>query len=229
MKADLIDIFIEESGDDVYIRLQGTLGFMQLAAVREKIEMLIGGPGKFWFLDLEKVRFVDDEYLQLFLTVLNRIKKKEGTLVLLFDNAENIAYFSKFANIFEIYPSRDAYRRSGLLKQLKLVGATYSKQTGLRLSPGISVFLLILLVGWFLTLFSIIQNQSEEIREQKAQRMELENQKHQMVQEIDELRSMIGPLRHLGLVVDSATSRSFENISDWVTYLEMLESRRRGN
>jgi len=40
---------------------------------------------------------------------------------------------------------------------------------------------------------------------------------------------MIGPLRHLGLVVDSATSRSFENISDWVTYLEMLESRRRGN
>jgi hypothetical protein len=109
--------------------------------------MLIGGPGKFWFLDLEKVRFTDDEYLQLFLSVLNRIRKRDGTLVLLFENQENQAYFSRYSNIFEIYPSREAYRRSGLLKQMKLVGATYSKQTGLRLSPGISVFLLILLVA----------------------------------------------------------------------------------
>ena len=39
MRADLIDIQVEDHGDDVEITLSGSLGSYQLAAVREKIEL----------------------------------------------------------------------------------------------------------------------------------------------------------------------------------------------
>ena len=49
MRSDLIDIQVEDYGDDVEITLSGSLGAFQLAAVREKIDMLADGPGCFFF------------------------------------------------------------------------------------------------------------------------------------------------------------------------------------
>lgn len=43
MKADLIDICLDDYGEDVEIKISGSLGFFQLAAVREKLEMLTRG------------------------------------------------------------------------------------------------------------------------------------------------------------------------------------------
>ncbi len=229
MKADLIDVFMEELGDEVVIHLRGTLGVHQLAAVREKLEMLVSGPGKFWFLDLDRARFTEREYLELFLDILNLIRKKEATLVLLFDNQENKDFFERYYHVFEIYPSRKAYHQSGILKQLKQAGVTYRKQTGLRLSPGITLFFLVILTGWFLTLFSMIQKQENEIKEGQAQVMELEMLRNESIREIDELRAAIGPLRNLGLVLDSSESFSYGRIRDWIAYLELLEARRRGD
>ena len=45
MRADLIDIQVEDHGDDVEISLSGSLSRVHLPAVREKIEMLTKGPG----------------------------------------------------------------------------------------------------------------------------------------------------------------------------------------
>ena len=42
MRADLIDIRVEDHGDDVEISLSGSLGVFQFPAVCEKIEMLTG-------------------------------------------------------------------------------------------------------------------------------------------------------------------------------------------
>ena len=41
MRADLIDIQVEDHGDDVEITLSGSLGSYQLAAVREKIDFTL--------------------------------------------------------------------------------------------------------------------------------------------------------------------------------------------
>ncbi|MFA6835208.1 MAG: hypothetical protein WCR04_02235 [Fibrobacteraceae bacterium] len=227
MKADLIDLFVEESGDEVYIRLKGTFGFTQLAPVREKIEMLLSGPGKIWFLDVDKARFTIQEYLPMFLDFLEKIKQKEGLFVLLFKGDSNKRFFNPYSHIFEIHPSRAAYRKTGFFKILKKVGATYSKQTGLRLSPGIAVFLLIILLGWFATLFAIIQNQATEIQERDASVMEMETQRHRLQSELEDLQAMVGPLRHLGLIVDSNSVSLNSKVNNWTNYLDMLERERR--
>ena len=67
MRADLIDIQVEDRGDDVEITLSGSLGSYQLAAVREKIEMLTEGPGCFVYLNLQRAHFKVGDYLDLFL------------------------------------------------------------------------------------------------------------------------------------------------------------------
>ena len=52
MRADLIDIQIEDFGNDVEISLSGSLSKAQLSAVREKLDSLMSGPGVFFFLNL---------------------------------------------------------------------------------------------------------------------------------------------------------------------------------
>ena len=52
MKSDLIDIQVESRGNDVELTLSGSLGIAQLSAVKEKLDMLVDGPGCFFFLNL---------------------------------------------------------------------------------------------------------------------------------------------------------------------------------
>ena len=67
MRADQIDIQIEDYGDDVEISLSGSLSRVHLSAVREKLDSLMAGPGVFYFLNLEQVHFSVDDYLEMFL------------------------------------------------------------------------------------------------------------------------------------------------------------------
>ena len=53
MKSDLIDIQVESRGNDVELTLSGSLGLPQLSAVKEKLDMLVEGPGCFYFLNLQ--------------------------------------------------------------------------------------------------------------------------------------------------------------------------------
>lgn len=227
MKADRIDVIVEDFGDEIQLGLRGAFGSRQLAAVREKLEMLVDGPGKIWFFDVEHSRFLDVAYLELFLDLLDRIKSKGGQMILLMHSEQNRAYFERFRHVFEIHATRDAYHRSGLFRRLKQTGLAYSRKTGMRLSPGVALVLVVLLAGWMLTLFSIIQYQEKEIRAREYRILELENRKREYSREITELRAAIGPLRDLGVVVDSNSHKSLGTLYDWVSYLEKLEARRR--
>jgi len=228
MKGDLIDVLVEDFGDEVQLGLRGTFGLRQLASVREKLEMLVDGPGKIWFFDLEHSRFLEPAYLDLFLDLLNRIKGKGGLMVLLFQNKENLRFFDRLRNVFVIHASREHYHQSGLFKRLRQTGVLYSSRTGLRLSPGVAMVLVLLLAGWLLTLFSIIQYQEKEIRSRESRILELENKKREYKREIFELRAAIGPLRDLGVVVDSSGARTLGTLNDWIGYLEKMEAKRRG-
>ena len=107
MRADLIDIQIEDYGNDVEIALSGSLNKAQLSAVREKLDALMSGPGIFFFLNLERVHFAVDDYLDMFLDLLNKTKDRNSTMVLIFQNEDQQAYFYRYRNIFEIHESRD--------------------------------------------------------------------------------------------------------------------------
>lgn len=227
MRADFIDIQVEDHGDDVEISLSGSLGKVQLPAVREKIEMLTDGPGCFFFLNLQRARFKIDDYLELFLKILDKVKSQNSSLVLIFSNEELFSYFSMYRNIFEIYESREAYKSSGISKQLRLVGVHYGKKTGLRLSPSVAIAASILIVGWAITLFLIIAAQGHDIADKQAQIIALQSQKDRYIREIDKLESSIGSMRKLGVVQDTSMLSSFGVIQDWVSYLEYLENTRR--
>lgn len=227
MRADLIDIQIEDFGNDVEISLSGSLSKAQLSAVREKLDSLMSGPGVFFFLNLERAHFAVDDYLEMFLDLMNKTREKNSTMVLLFRNEELLEYFSRYKNIFEIHESREAYKSSGLSKQLKQVGVYYGKKTGLRLSPSVAIAAGVLIMGWLITLFLIIAAQGKDIADKQSQIMALESQRDRYVQEIDKLESSIGPLKRLGVVEDTSQLNSFGAIRDWVSYLKHLENTRR--
>ena len=227
MRAELIDIQVEDHGDDVEISLSGSLSKAQLSAVREKLDSLMSGPGVFFFLNLERAHFAVDDYLEMFLDLMNKTKERNSTMVLLFRNEELLEYFSRYKNIFEIHESREAYKSSGLSKQLKQVGVYYGKKTGLRLSPSVAIAAGVLIMGWLITLFLIIAAQGKDIADKQSQIMALESQRDRYVQEIDKLESSIGPLKRLGVVEDTSQLNSFGAIRDWVSYLKHLENTRR--
>lgn len=227
MRAELIDIQVEDHGDDVEISLSGSLSKVQLPAVREKIEMLTRGPGCFFFLNLQRAHFKTTDYLDLFLEVLDSIKAQNSALILIFDSEEQKAYFEKYKNIFEVYESRSAYKNSGIRKQLSQIGVHYGKKTGLRLSPAVAISASILIIGWAITLFLIIAAQGRDIADKQAQIIALQSQKDRYVREIDKLESSIGPLRKIGVLQDTSMLSSFGIIQDWVSYLEYLENSRR--
>lgn len=227
MRADLIDIQIEDFGNDVEISLSGSLSKAQLSAVREKLDSLMSGPGVFFFLNLERAHFAVDDYLEMFLDLMNKTRERNSTMVLLFRNEELLEYFSRYRNIFEIHESREAYKSSGLSKQLKQVGVYYGKKTGLRLSPSVAIAAGVLIMGWLITLFLIIAAQGKDIADKQSQIMALESQRDRYVQEIDKLESSIGPLKRLGVVEDTSQLNSFGAIRDWVSYLKHLENTRR--
>ena len=168
-----------------------------------------------------------DDYLEMFLDLLNKVKERNSTMVLIFHSEELLEYFYRYRNIFEIYDSRESYKNSGLSKQLKQVGVYYGKKTGLRLSPSVAIAAAVLIMGWIVTLFLIIAAQGKDITDKQAQIMVLQAQRERYIQEIDKLESSIGPLKKLGVVEDTAQLNSFGAIRDWVSYLKHLENTRR--
>lgn len=227
MKSDLINIQVESRGNDVEISLSGSLGYAQLSAVKEKLAMLVDGPGCFFFLNLQNAHFTSDRYLDFFLELLNRVKSQKSALILIFDSAELYQYFSKFLNIFEVYENRAAYKKSGTKKQLQQIGIHYGIRSGVTLSPSVALVFLGLITGWIITLFVIVITQGHDISDKQAQIIALQNQKERYIREIDKLESSIGPLRKLGVVQDTTMLSSFGLIQDWVGYLEYIENTRR--
>lgn len=115
-----------------------------------------------------------------------------------------------------------------MLKALRKAGVSYSRQTGIRMSPLIALLLILILLGWFVAFYGIIREQSEEIREKEAYLVQMNQDAERMQSELDYLESIIGPLKNLGLVIDSTTSKkSKARIRNWTKYLERLEDSRR--
>ena len=227
MKSDLIDIQVESRGNDVELTLSGSFGVAQLSALKEKLNMLVEGPGCFFFLNLQNAHFTSDDYLDVFLELLNRVKSQKSTLILIFDSMELYDYFEKYLNIFEVYENRNAYKKSGTKKQLQQIGLYYGLRSGITVSSGVAVAFLSLILGWIVTLLIIISTQGRELSDKQAQIIALQNQKDRYIKEIDKLESSIGPLRKLGVVQDTTMLSSFGLIQDWVGYLEYLENTRR--
>lgn len=223
------EIISERQGDDVVITLKGEFYKSNLANVREKLEQSIDCSGIFFFLNVDKAVFEDNCFLDIFLDLLNALKKRSAKLLFIRTNPEKLEYFTKYSAIFEFTESRKDYHKLKLLGQLKQVGIFYSKKTGIRVTPSVAIVLAFILLGWFLTLVGIIYNQNKELAERRAEVIMLENDVKRSLVEIDRLQASIGPLQNLGLVGSEQERNSFGTVRDWMHYLDMLDSARREN
>ena len=223
------EIISERQGDDVVITLKGEFYKSNLANVREKLEQSIDCSGIFFFLNVDKAVFEDNCFLDIFLDLLNALKKRSAKLLFICTNPEKLEYFTKYSAIFEFTESRKDFHKLKLLGQLKQVGIFYSKKTGIRVTPSVAIVLAFILLGWFLTLVGIIYNQNKELAERRAEVIMLENDVKRSLVEIDRLQASIGPLQNLGLVGSEQERNSFGTVRDWMHYLDMLDSARREN
>ncbi|MCL2101531.1 MAG: hypothetical protein FWH22_07450 [Fibromonadales bacterium] len=211
-----LEFAMEISKSEILLELKGILKAEHLPAVQERLFSSVDGYNKIYFIDIERVKFRDKNYLTMFLELMNFVKGKNSELVIIFHNEDNADYFNPFFNVFKIYESRDSYRKdSGIWEKLKATGITYQRSTGLRLAPGIAIIFMILLAGWILTLFSIISSQDKAIREREAIFSELQNKYMRSSQALEDLKTAVGPLRSMGFRIDTTEKAPLGAISDW--------------
>jgi anti-anti-sigma regulatory factor len=215
-----LDFAMEFSKNEISLEFKGILKAEHLGAVQSELFSSVEGLNKIYFVDIEQARFKDKNYLKMFLEFLNFVRGKDSELIILFRNDECAEFFLPFFNIFEIYDSKDSYRKNiGFWKKLKIMGVTYQRSTGLRLAPGVAIIFLVLLAGWLLTLFSIISNQDKDIREREAILSELQNKYMHSVQALENLKTSVAPLKSMGFDIDTSGDPPPGAISDWEEFL----------
>jgi anti-anti-sigma regulatory factor len=227
MRADLIDVSLEDYGHSVLITLRGTFTSEQIPALREKLGSITGERRRTYLMDLEHCQFRDASYLELFLDLLNQVQGRESRLAFIFSQEENWQFFRRWSNVFEIHASLEDFSRSGLIDALRRRGIAFSKRTGVRLSTGMALFLAIVLAGWILSLVSMVRFQESELRLRERQILQLEDKQRVLIRNLQDLRSAVGPLRDLGLLEARNPGQPRDSLQIWIDYLETLEKKRK--
>lgn len=215
-----IDFAMQISKKEILLELRGVLRTEHLENVREKLFSSVDGLNKIYFINVERAKFRDKTYLNIFLEFLNFVKGKDSETVFIFHNEECKDFFSMYFNIFKIYDSIDSFRRdSGFWEKLKATGITYQRSTGLRLAPGVTIVFMVLLAGWLLTLFSIISNQDKDIRNREIILNDLQNKYNHSVKVLEDLKSSVAPLKSMGFDIDTSANVPLGRINDWQEFL----------
>ena len=226
MRADLIDVSVEDYGHSVLVTLHGTFTAEQIPALREKLGSITEERKRTYLMDLEHCQFRDASYLELFLDLLNQVQARDGRLAFIFTREENWQFFRRWSNVFEIHASLEDFSRSGFIEKLRRSGIAYSRRTGVRLTTPMAIVLGVLILGWILTLLSMVRFQETEIRGRETQIRTLETRQRTLLRNLQELRAVVGPLKDLGLLESKNPGASGDSLQVWVDYLERLEKER---
>ncbi len=207
-------------GGTTVLVLSGILRADSLDELRSRIRALVEDGCKVLLFDLQEAEIRGPEIREFFLEVLNDMRGRGGRVALIARRHDVLAYFASVRNILEIFPSRSKFRRTGLVETLKRGGVTYSKKTGVRLSLGMALVVVLILGGWILTLWSFVSAQSERIARQQELLSRYETERAAMESELEELHRKLAPLNALGLVTDSLMNADYSFSGDWIDHLE---------
>ncbi|MBN1981976.1 MAG: STAS domain-containing protein [Chitinivibrionales bacterium] len=207
MLFEALDITIESRGASIWLSLAGPFTKEQVPHIRTKIEHLIRDGNRDFVIDLEKLTVITDTVAPMFLHLLNLIRGKKGDIKLIFKNDIVYKAFQPYRNIFSIYQDEQSLTGKNFLHYLHRRGKILSKKTGIRLSVPVSLLLLFLFSGWFISLGYILKMQRKQITNQEGQLHEFQQWKQKAEIELNELRSRIKPLKQLGLVSDTTIVR----------------------
>lgn len=203
MLSDALDITIESRKSAIWLTLSGPFNKEQVPQIRSKIEGFIHDGHREIIVNLEGITSIHESVAPMFLTMLNIMKGKDGTLQLIFKNEVVSDAFMPYRNLFSIYPDIKSLTAGTFFHSMRRRGIVLRKKTGIRLSVPVALFLLFILTGWFISLGIIINMQKTRIEEQEAEIHDYEQWKKVTEFEINELRNRIKPMIQLGLVPDS--------------------------
>ena len=203
MRSETLDITIEERNGELWLLLAGPFTQDQIPVFREKFMVLIEDGIRFFVVDLENVTVIEPGVVQLFLQLLNILKGKKGSCKLVFNSEHLTRTFTPYRNIFSIFPDATFLRKGGIIAALQKQRRLLSRKTGIRLSRPVALFLLLVLLGWFLSLGYIIHIQNRHIKEQDSELNDLSQWDTRSRLEIENLRSRLQPLEQLGILKDT--------------------------
>lgn len=206
MRSETLDYIFEERSGDLWILLSGPFTSDQIPTFREKIVTLIEDGNHHLVFDLERLSAIDGAVVPLFLQLLNSTSSKSGSLKLVFKNSLVTAAFSAYRNIFTIFPDGELLRHGGLLALIKRQRRRLLRKTGIRISREVALILLLIICGWFISLFFIIHLQNRHIKDQQRELQELSQWETRSRLEIDKLRGRLRPLDQLGILKDTAVA-----------------------
>lgn len=203
MRSEALDILIEDRGDETWIVLSGPFHREQIPNIRSKFTSLLEDGNRFFVADLETVTMIDQTVPEMFLAVLNEVRAKGGDVRFVFRNELVMNAFAPYRNLLAVFPDAAALSAGGFLRRLKIRGKILSKKTGVRISRPVSIFLLFVLCGWFLTLLFIIHLQHQRLVEQEKDLNELAQWKEHSLIELNTLKERLKPLEQLGILRDT--------------------------
>lgn len=108
MSVDVVDI--EKAGDGAFVvKVSGSLSFSTNQAFKEALDEVLGKEPTRLLIDLEAVTFCNSQGFGDMLRAYTRLAKNGGNFGLIAPTAEirKVLEITKFANIIEIYPSRE--------------------------------------------------------------------------------------------------------------------------
>lgn len=223
MKADLLDISLENYGPHDLITLRGRFVAEQIPALREKLTSLTDVRNRTFLVSLENCRFEDSSYLELFLDLVNQAQGRDSRIALIFGNEEHWNFFRRWSNIFEIHSSIHDFSRSGMVERLKRRGLIFSKRTGIRISSGMALVLSLLVLGWGLTLLSIVNQQEKELRKRETALIRLEQEQVRLQKDFKSLQARFTPLRDLGFLAIAESEA--DSLQAWLDALDSLQRK----
>jgi anti-anti-sigma regulatory factor len=203
MKSEALDITIENRGSTVFLVLEGPFHPEQIPNIREKVTGIIDDGNRDIVINLEGITAIGDGVVSMFLSLLNLIRGKHGDVRLVFRNTLVSSAFSQYRSLFSIYPDTRSLAYKGILRVIRRRGILLSRKTGIRLSPPVAIFVVVVLAGWLLTLAFIIYTQNSRISSQETEIAGLVSWQKKSLIEIDRLNERLKPMEQLGLIRDS--------------------------
>ena len=86
MRSEALDIGIEARGSDLWVVLSGPFHKEQVPNIREKLTGLVEDGNRQLVVDLQEVTEIEATAVEMFVSLLNLVKGKEGSLRLVFRN-----------------------------------------------------------------------------------------------------------------------------------------------
>lgn len=206
-ESDRFRMEIRELGRGYVIELAGDLSSPYSDQLLHRLEAFLAEQKNDLVLDLGEVEYISDEAIGQLKWALEQLRSRGGDLKII-----NIGPIIKnrfdtlgVSEAFNIHLPVRFWHRERIIGALRRIGIYFSRRTGLRMSTFVLILLLVAIVGWYLSLRSLIRLQSQQLVDLNSQITSLQDQifalkseRARFLRQINEMKEKLIPLEAIG-------------------------------